>query len=62
VAKAYAFFHQAKEYLANPDAFVAAAPVAAAAAPAQEEAAKEKVEEAAEESDDDMVSVPLRQK
>jgi len=45
---------KAKEYLANPDAFVAAAPVAAAAAPAQEEAAKEKVEEAAEESDDDM--------
>ena len=45
-----------KEYLANPDAFAAAAPVAEAApvAAVQEE---EKVEEKEEESDEDMASV-----
>jgi 60s Acidic ribosomal protein len=60
-AEAYAFHdHQAKEYLANPEAFaVAAAPVAEAAAPA-EEAAAEKKEEEAEESDGDMVSIPCK--
>jgi large subunit ribosomal protein LP0 len=46
---------QAKEYLANPEAFVVAAPVATDAAPAVETAAEEKEEEK-EESDDDMVS------
>jgi len=46
---------KAKEYLANPEAFAAAAPAAAAteAAPAAE-AAKEEAKEEAEESDDDM--------
>jgi len=45
-----------KEYLANPDAFVAAAPVAAAAAPAAANApaAKEEEKEAEEASDEDM--------
>lgn len=48
---------QAKEYLANPEAFASAAPVAEAAAPAAAAAAKEeKPEEKEEESDDDMVS------
>jgi large subunit ribosomal protein LP0 len=42
-----------KEYLANPDAFAAAAPAAAAPAAAKEEKKEEKVEEK-EESDDDM--------
>ncbi|KAL1694283.1 ribosomal protein L10-domain-containing protein [Schizophyllum commune] len=42
-----------KEYLANPDAFVSAAPAAAEAAPAAETKAEEKEEEK-EESDDDM--------
>ncbi|KAI4517827.1 ribosomal protein L10-domain-containing protein [Schizophyllum commune] len=42
-----------KEYLANPDAFVSAAPAAAEAAPAAEAKAEEKEEEK-EESDDDM--------
>jgi large subunit ribosomal protein LP0 len=46
---------QAKEYLANPEAFVVAAPIATEAAPAAETAAEEKEEEK-EESDDDMVS------
>jgi len=45
---------KAKEYLANPDAFAAAAPVAAAAEAAPAAAAKEEVKEEAEESDDDM--------
>ncbi|KAH9063903.1 60S acidic ribosomal protein P0 [Lactarius vividus] len=44
---------KAKEYLANPDAFVAAAPVAAAAADDAPAKAEEKEEEK-EESDDDM--------
>ena len=44
---------QVKEYLANPDAFVSAAPAAAEAAPAAEAKAEEKEEEK-EESDDDM--------
>jgi len=46
---------KAKEYLANPEAFAAAAPAAAATetAPAAE-AAKEEAKEEAEESDDDM--------
>lgn len=43
-----------KEYLANPEAFAAAAPAAAEAAPAAEEAAEEKKEEEAEESDGDL--------
>lgn len=48
---------QAKEYLANPEAFAAAAPVAEAApAAAAEEKAEEKEEEK-EESDDDMVRI-----
>jgi len=42
-----------KEYLANPDAFAAAAP-AASAAPAKEEAKAEEKAEEKEESDDDM--------
>ncbi|TRM65030.1 ribosomal protein L10-domain-containing protein [Schizophyllum amplum] len=42
-----------KEFLANPDAFVSAAPAAAEAAPAAETKAEEKEEEK-EESDDDM--------
>jgi len=45
---------KAKEYLANPEAFAAAAPVTAEAAPAAEEAAPAKAEEKEEESDDDM--------
>jgi len=45
---------QAKEYLANPDAFAAAAPVAEAAPAAAEAAPAAKVEEEKEESDDDM--------
>jgi hypothetical protein len=49
-------YFQAKEYLANPDAFVAAAPVAEAT-PAAAEAKAEEKEEEKEESDDDMVSV-----
>jgi len=44
---------KAKEYLANPEAFVVAAPVTTDAAPAVETAAEEKEEEK-EESDDDM--------
>jgi len=44
---------KAKEYLANPDAFVSAAPAAADAAPAEAAKAEEKEEEK-EESDDDM--------
>jgi len=43
-----------KEYLANPDAFAAAAPVAEAAAPEVVEEKKEEKEEEKEESDDDM--------
>jgi len=43
-----------KEYLANPDAFAAAAPAASAAAPAKEEAKVEEKAEEKEESDDDM--------
>jgi len=43
-----------KEYLENPDAFAAAAPVAAEAAPAAEATKEEAKEEEAEESDDDM--------
>ena len=47
---------QAKEFLANPDAFiVAAAPAAAEAAPAEEAAPAQ--EEEKEESDDDMVCI-----
>jgi len=42
-----------KEYLANPDAFAAAAPVAEAA-PAAAAKEEEKEEENEEESDDDM--------
>jgi len=47
---------KAKEYLANPDAFAAAAPAAAEAAPAAaaEEAKEEAKAEEKEESDDDM--------
>jgi len=45
---------KAKEYLANPEAFAAAAPVAAAAADAAPAAAEEAKEEKEEESDDDM--------
>jgi 60s Acidic ribosomal protein len=44
---------QAKEFLANPDAFVAAAPVEEAAPVA--ETKEEEKEEEKEESDDDMV-------
>lgn len=52
------FFHQAKEYLANPEAFaVAAAPDAEEAAAPAQEAAKEKAEEEEEESEGDMVSM-----
>jgi len=43
-----------KEYLANPEAFAAAAPAAAEAAPAAAEAAPAAAEEEKEESDDDM--------
>ncbi|KAF8802451.1 putative 60S acidic ribosomal protein [Phlegmacium glaucopus] len=43
-----------KEYLANPDAFAAAAPVAEVAPVAAAAAEEEKVEEKEEESDDDM--------
>jgi len=43
-----------KEYLANPDAFAAAAPAVSAAAPAKEEAKVEEKAEEKEESDDDM--------
>jgi len=43
-----------KEYLANPDAFAAAAPVAEAAPAAAAAKEEEKVEEKEEESDDDM--------
>ena len=50
---------QAKEYLANPDAFAVAAPVAAAAADDGPAKAEEKEEEK-EESDDDMVSIHSR--
>ena len=45
-----------KEYLANPDAFAAAAPVAEAA-PAPVAAKEEEKAEEKEESDDDMASV-----
>jgi large subunit ribosomal protein LP0 len=45
---------KAKEYLANPDAFAAAAPVAEAAAPVADAKVEEKKEEEKEESDDDM--------
>ncbi|KAH9960908.1 60S acidic ribosomal protein P0 [Russula dissimulans] len=45
---------KAKEYLANPEAFAAAAPVAAAAAEAAPAAAEEAKEEKEEESDEDM--------
>jgi large subunit ribosomal protein LP0 len=50
-------FSKAKEYLANPDAFVVAAPVAEAAPAVAEKVEEEKVEEK-DESDDDMVSHP----
>ncbi|KIY43991.1 hypothetical protein FISHEDRAFT_77910 [Fistulina hepatica ATCC 64428] len=56
LATDYAFegSEKVKEYLANPEAFAAAAPAAAEAAPAAaEDKAEEKAEEA-EESDDDM--------
>ncbi|KAF8150649.1 large subunit ribosomal protein LP0 [Crassisporium funariophilum] len=43
-----------KDYLANPDAFAAAAPAAAEAAPAAAKAEEKVVEEEKEESDDDM--------
>ncbi|CDZ97542.1 60s acidic ribosomal protein p0 [Phaffia rhodozyma] len=45
---------KAKEYLANPEAFAAAAPVAEAAASTNEAPAAAAVEEEKEESDDDM--------
>jgi len=45
---------KAKEFLANPDAFAAAAAPVAEAAPAAETKVEEKKEEEAEESDDDM--------
>lgn len=48
-------FLQAKEYLANPEAFAAAAPAAAAEAAPAAEAAKEEEKEEEEESDGDMV-------
>lgn len=49
---------QAKEYLANPDAFAVAAPVAAAEEAAPAAAAKEEEKKEEEEgSDDDMVSL-----
>lgn len=49
---------QAKEYLANPEAFAAAAPAAAeSAAPAETAKEEAKPEAEAEESDDDMVSL-----
>ena len=44
-----------KEYLANPDAFAAAAPVVEAA-PAEAAKEEEKAEEKEEESDEDMAS------
>jgi hypothetical protein len=51
-------YPQAKEFLANPDAFAAAAPVAEAA-PAAEAAKEEEKEEEKEESDEDMVSTDI---
>ena len=45
-----------KEYLANPDAFAALAPVAEVAPVAAAPKEEEKAEEKEEESDDDMVS------
>jgi len=45
---------KAKAYLANPEAFAAAAPVAAEAAPTEDDKAEEKAEEKEEESDEDM--------
>lgn len=50
-------FAQVKEYLANPDAFAAAAPAAAAPAAAAEAPKAEEKKEEEEESDGDMVSI-----
>jgi hypothetical protein len=52
-------FFQVKEYLANPEAFAAAAAPAAAASAADSAPAKaEEKEEENEDSDEDMVSLP----
>ena len=52
------YLRQAKEYLANPEAFaVAAAPVAEEAPAAQEAPAAAAAAEEAEDSDGDMVSI-----
>jgi large subunit ribosomal protein LP0 len=52
-------FDQAKEYLANPEAFAVAAAPVAEAAPVEEAAPEKKAEEDDEESEGDMVSVFL---